>query len=157
MRERPWQGEWLTTASDVSHSGGTSIASGRCGWLSTCFLIYLAPPGSSLWHCGWGRYNPSLRLGCSSLSHIWLSAIPWTAACQITDFHCLPEFAQTHVHRVSVSIQPSYLLSSPSSAFNLSQHQGLFQWVSSLHQVAKVLELQPQHQFFQWISRVDFL
>ena len=48
-------------------------------------------------------------------------------------------------------------LSSPSPAFNLSQHQGLFQWVSSLHQVAKVLELQLQHQSFQWIFRTDFL
>ena len=44
-----------------------------------------------------------------------------------------------------------------SSAFNLSQHQGLFQWVSPLHQVAKVLELQLQDQFFQWIFRTDFL
>ena len=54
--------------------------------------------------------------------------------------HQLPELAQTHVHWVSDAIQPSHLLSSPSlPAFNLSQHQGLFQWVSSSHQVAKVL------------------
>ena len=54
--------------------------------------------------------------------------------------HQLPELTQTHVHRVSDPIQPSHSLSSPSPpAFNLSQHQGLFQWVSSLHQVAKVL------------------
>ena len=53
--------------------------------------------------------------------------------------HPLPELAQTHVHRVSDAIQPSHPLS-PSPAFNLSQHQGLFQWVSSSHQVAKVLE-----------------
>ena len=66
--------------------------------------------------------------------------------------HQLPEPAQTHVHWVSDAIQPSHPLSSPSPpAFNLSQHQGLFQWVSSLHQVAKVLEL--QHQSFQWIFR----
>ena len=53
---------------------------------------------------------------------------------------------------------PSYPLSSPSPpTFNLSQHQSLFQWVSSLHQEAKVLELQLQHQSFQWIFRVDFL
>ena len=72
--------------------------------------------------------------------------------------HYLPVFAQTHVHRVSDDIQPSHLLSSPSPpAFNLSQHYGLFQWVSSLHQVAKVLEFQLQHQSFQWIFRVDFL
>ena len=68
--------------------------------------------------------------------------------------HQLPEFTQTHAHRVSDAIQPSHPLSSPSPpAFNLSQHQGLFQWVSSSHQVAKVLEFQLQHQFFQWTFR----
>ena len=57
--------------------------------------------------------------------------------------HYLPEFAQTHVHWVSDAIQPSHPLSSPSPlALNLSQNQDLFQWVGSLHQVAKVLELQ---------------
>ena len=71
--------------------------------------------------------------------------------------HHLLEFAQIHVHRVSDAIQPSYPLSFPSpSAFNLSQHQGLFQRVSSSYQVAKILELQLQHQSFQWTFRVDF-
>ena len=64
--------------------------------------------------------------------------------------HQLLELAQTHVLRVSDAIQPSHPLSPPSPpAFNLSQHQGLFQWVSSSHHVAKVLEL--RHQSFQWI------
>ena len=68
------------------------------------------------------------------------------------------ELAQTHVHQVSDAIQPSHPLSSPSlPAFNLSHHQGLFQWVSSSNQVAKVLEFQLQHQSFQWIFRTDFL
>ena len=68
------------------------------------------------------------------------------------------EFTQTHVHWVSDAIQPSHPLSSPSPpALNLSQHQVLFQWVSSSHQVAKVLEFQLQHQSFQWIFRTDFL
>ena len=72
--------------------------------------------------------------------------------------HKLPEFTQTHAHPVSDAIQPFYPLSSPSpSAFNLSQHQGLFQWVSSSHQVAKVLEFQLQHQSFQWTPRTDLL
>ena len=72
--------------------------------------------------------------------------------------HQLPELAQTHVHRVSDAIQPSHPLSSTSPpAFNLSQHPGLFQGVSSLHQMAKVLEFQPQHQSFQGILRTDFL
>ena len=64
--------------------------------------------------------------------------------------HQLPESTQTHVHRVGDAIQPSHPLSSPSPALNLSQHQGLFKWVSSWHQVAKVLEFQLQHQSLQW-------
>ena len=71
--------------------------------------------------------------------------------------HQLPEFTQTHVHWVSDAIQPSHPLSSPSLALSLSQHQGLFNWVSSLHQVAKVLEFQLQRQSFQSIFRTDFL
>jgi len=72
--------------------------------------------------------------------------------------HQLPEFTQTHVHWVSDVIQLSHPLLSPSPpAFNLSQNQGLFKWGRSLHQVAKVLELQLQHQSFQWIFRTDFL
>ena len=72
--------------------------------------------------------------------------------------HQLPEFTQTHVHQVGDAIQPCHPLSSASPpAPNPSQHQGLFQWVSSSHQVAKVLEFQPQHQSFQWIPRTGFL
>ena len=72
--------------------------------------------------------------------------------------HQLPEFTQTHVHWVGDAIQPSHPLSSPSPpALNLSQHQGLFKWVSSSHQVAKVLEFQLQHQSYQWIFRTDLL
>ena len=72
--------------------------------------------------------------------------------------HQLPELAQIHVHRIGEAIQPSHPLLSPSPpAFNLSQHQGLLQWLSSSHQVAKVLEFQLQHQIFQWIFRTDFL
>ena len=70
----------------------------------------------------------------------------------------LPEFTQTHIHWVGAALPPSHLLSSPSPpAFNLSQHQDLFQGVSSSHQAAKVLEFQFQHQSFQWIFRTDFL
>ena len=72
--------------------------------------------------------------------------------------HQLPELAQTHVHQVSDAIQPSHPLSSPSPpAFNLSQHWGIFQWISSSHQVAKSMKLQLQHQSFQGIFRTDFL
>ena len=70
--------------------------------------------------------------------------------------HQLPEFTQTHLHWVGDAIQPSHPLSSPSpQAFNLSQHQGLFKWVSSLHQVAKVLEFQLQHQSFLWTLKTS--
>ena len=66
-----------------------------------------------------------------------------------------PEFTQTHVHRVGDAIQPSHPLSSPSPpAPNPSQHQGLFQWVKSSHEVAKVLEFQLQCQSFQWTPRL---
>ena len=71
--------------------------------------------------------------------------------------HQLPESTQTHVHWVGDAIQPSHPLSSPSPSLNLSQHQGLFKWDSSLHQVAKVLEFQLQHQSFQWTPRTDLL
>ena len=72
--------------------------------------------------------------------------------------HQLAEFTQTHVHWVSDAIQPSHPLFSPSPpALNLSQHQGLFKWVRSSHQVVKVLEFQLQHQSFQWTSRTDLL
>ena len=72
--------------------------------------------------------------------------------------HQLPEFTQTHIRWVGDAIQPSHPLSSHSlPAFNLSQHQGLFKWVSSSHQVAKGLEFQLQHQSFRWIFRTHFL
>ena len=71
--------------------------------------------------------------------------------------HQHPELAQTHVNWVSDYIQSSHPLSSPSPPFNLSQHQGPFQWVTSSHQVANVLEFQPQRHSFQWILRTDFL
>ena len=72
--------------------------------------------------------------------------------------HQLPESTQTHVHWVGDTIQPSHTLSSPSPpTFNVSQNQGLFQWVISSHQVARVLEFQLQHLSFQWIFRSDFL
>ena len=76
--------------------------------------------------------------------------------CSIPGFtvhHQLPEPPQTYVHHISDAIQPFHPLSSPSPALNLSQHWSLFQWVSSSHQVAKVLEFQLQRQSFQWTPR----
>ena len=109
------------------------------------------------------------RLFCySSLSAIQFSSVAESCPvfCDPMDcsmpglplHHQLLELTQTHVLWVDDPIQPSYPLSSPSPpAFNLSQHQGLFKWVSSSHQVAKVLDFQLQHQSFQWIFRTDFL
>ena len=72
--------------------------------------------------------------------------------------HQLPEFTQTHIHWVDDAIQPSHPLSSPSPpARNPSQHQSLFQWVNSSHEVAKVLEFQLEHHSFQRNPRADLL
>ena len=95
-----------------------------------------------------------------SLSRVRLFATPWTAAHQaslsITNSRTLLKLMS--IMWVMPSNQPSHpLLSLSPSTFNLSQHQGLFQWVGSLHQVAKVLEFQLQRQSFQWIFRTDFL
>ena len=86
------------------------------------------------------------------------SATPWTATCQASLSITNSRACSTHVHRVCDAIQPSHCLPSLSPpAFNLSQHQGLFKWVSSSYQVAKLLEFRLQHQSFQWIFRIDFL
>ena len=102
------------------------------------------------------RCNPlSLFVVVQWFSRVQVLETPWTAVGQASH---LPELVQTHVHWVGDAIQPSHPLSSLSPpAFNLSQHQGLFQWVSSSHQLAKVLELQVQHQSFQWIFMTGFL
>ena len=82
------------------------------------------------------------------------SVTPWTAARQASVPHHLLEFAQVHVHCIGDAIQSSHpLMPSSPSALNLFWHQGLFQWVGCSHQVAKVLELQLQWKFFQWIFR----
>ena len=88
------------------------------------------------------------------LSCVQLFISPWTAACQasLSFTIYLLEFAETHVHWVDDVIQPSHPLPPSSFAFSLSQHQGLFQWVSFSHQVAKVVKLQLQHQSFHEYS-----
>ena len=99
----------------------------------------------------------SVSQSVQSLSHVRLSDPMNRSTPGLPVHHQLPKFTQTHVHRVRDAIQPSHPLSSPSPpAPNPSQHQGLFQWVNSLHQVAKVLEFQ-QHQSLQWTPRTDLL
>ena len=94
-------------------------------------------------------------------SHSVMSNSLWPHGLRHTRLPCPSQtygVYSTHVHRVSDAIQPSHPLSFPSpSIFNPSQHQGIFQWASSSHQLAKVFEFQPQHQSFQWIFRTDFL
>ena len=89
-----------------------------------------------------------------TVNHVFSSAQSCPTLCDPMDcsmpgfpaHHQLSEFTQTYVHWVGDAIQPSHPLSSPSPpAFNLPQHQGLFKWVNSLHQVAKALEFQLQH------------
>ena len=110
-----------------------------CFW--TSHLAYV--------HCGFSSVAQSCPTLCDPMDHSTLG---------LPVHHQLPELTQTHVHWVSDAIQPSHPLSSPSlPSFNLSQNQDLFKWVSSSHQVAKILEFQLQHQFFQWIFRTDFL
>ena len=115
--------------------------------------IYLAQPYTE------APFNMTLSL--VQFSHSVVSDSLWPHEQQHTRPPCpspTPRIHQTHVHWVGDAIQPSHPLSSPSPpASNLSQHQGLFKWVNSLHETAKVLEFQLQHQSFQWISRTDFL
>ena len=123
----------------------------------------LFPPQPSL-----TAFHPRLALVSSFSSHFVSQSVAQSCLtlCDPMDcstpglpvHHQLLELTQTHAHWVGDAIQPSPPLSSPPPPiFNLSQHQGLFQWVSSLHQVAKVLEFQLEHQSFQWIFRTDFL
>ena len=95
----------------------------------------------------WCKVSQSVQ----SLSHVQHYVTLWTV---FPVRHQLPEPTETHVHWVGDAIQPSHPLSSTSPAFNLFQHQGLFQGISSLHQVARVLEFQFQHQSFQLIFKL---
>ena len=119
---------------------------GASTWDSTvvkCSMLLQGPPSFLLMDQS-VQFN-SVTQSCPTLCD--------TMDCSLPGFpvhHQLPELAQTHVHQVSDAILPSHPLLPPSPpAFSLSQHQGLFQRVSSLHRVAKVLEFQLQHQFFQ--------
>ena len=106
---------------------------------------------------GTGEPGGLPSMGSHRVGHEW-SDLAAAAAAGLPVHHQLPESTQTHVHRVSDAIQPSHPLSSPSPpTLNLSQHQGLFKWVSSSHQMAKVLEFQFQHQSFQWTAKTDLL
>ena len=137
------------------------MVSGSSRFRTSCSSDFCLP--DRLWVIWWLHYfiiiSPLSLILLAQFSYSVMSnslqPVDWSTP-GLPVHHQLLELAQTHVHLVGDAIQPSYPLSSPSPpAFNPSQHQGLFQWVSSSHQVAKVLEL--QHQPFQWIFRTDFL
>ena len=119
--------------------------------ISICSYFHLSPTSRLLVHLS-VQFSSVAQSGltlCDPMNH---------STPGLPVHHQLPEFTQTHVHRVGDAIQPSYPLSSPSpSAPNPSQHQGLFQWVNSSHEVAKVLEFQLQHHSFQRTPRTDLL
>ena len=120
----------------------------------TAFFHWACFQSSSMWHrsvlhsllllnvslCMYWYITHFQFSSVQSLSRVRLFCDPMD--CSTPGFpvhHQLAELAQTHVHWVGDATQPSHSLSPPSPAFNLSQDQGLFQWVCSLHQVAKVL------------------
>ena len=102
-----------------------------------------------LWYIYTKEYSVQFS-SVQSLSRVWLFATTWTTAHQASLF-ITNSWSQTKLMFIECdAIQTCYALSSPSPpALNLSQHQGLFKWVSSLHQVSKVLVFQLQHQCFQ--------
>ena len=115
-----------------------------------CKILWTEDPGGL--HRPWGSRDSETTFFSSvqSLSRVRLSDPMDYRAPGLPVHRQLLEFTQTCVHQVGDTIQPSHPLWSPSPpAFNLSQHQGLFKSVSSLHQVARVLEFQPQQQSFQ--------
>ena len=136
-----WRWQWHDIVAAISLST----------YCITC-CRYVKSPGSS-------HMDHSMTFQFSSVTQSCLTLCdPTTAACQVSLSITNSEFTQTHVHWVGDAISPFHPLLSPfPPTFNLSQHQGLFQWVNSLHQVAEVLEFQLQHQSFQWIFRTDFL
>ena len=152
--------------------------------LSHSYPAYIFPSirvfsNESAFHIRWPKYWSSSISSSNEYSSLISFRIDWSDllavqfSCSVCPILCdpmdcstpgfpvhhqPPELTKTHVQQVSDAIQPIHPLSSPFlPAFNFSQHQGLLKWVSSLHQVAKVLEFQLQHQSFQWTLRTDLL
>ena len=131
-------------------------------WVLTVYLLGMLISFDELfkWYffsffvCWYGSVQfSSVAQSCTTLCNPMNHTTPGFPA-----HHQLPESTQTHANRVGDAIQPPNPLSSPSPpASKPSQHQSLFQWVNSLHEVAKLLEFQLQHQSFQWTPRTDLL
>jgi len=171
-RQEHWSGLPFPSPMHESEKWKVKVKSLSRVWLlaTPWTAAYQAPPpmGSSRQEYRSGLPLPSPRIFIDTDKLLQFSSIAQSCLtlcdpmdCSIPGFHLhhqLPELVQTHVHWVGDAIQPSHSLSFPSPpALNFSQHQGLSQGVSSLHLVAKVLELQLQHWPFKWLFRVDFL
>ena len=138
------RGAWWATVHGVTESDMTEWLSThiqylrQMSWISMCQCVDI---NSILLMFNTTNYSvqfSSVAQSCPTLCHPMNRSTPGLPV-----HHQLPEFTQTHVHRVGDAIQPSHLLSFPSPpAPNPSQHQSLFQWVNSSHEVAKVLEFQ---------------
>ena len=155
----PWGSHWKVVAVwwllEGRYSFLSQVSSGlagscwRAGITDDCAIRFLI--GQEIFHFSPSCHCYSVVKSCLTLCEPRNYSTPGFPV-----LHSLPEFAQTHVHWVGDAIQTSYPLL-PSFPPALFPSMSLFQWVGSSHQVAKVLELQLQHQSFQWIFRVDFL
>jgi len=180
-----WLNRGLLHPSETEDRGlSPKHSSAPCSGWSLCLLLqsYWGNREDSgiSWKGKWIRYciiNTGLPSKVSSplvyTLYIKLHSVQFSSVAQSCPTHCdpvhhstpglpvhhqLPEITQTQVHRVGDATQPSLPLLSPSPpAPNPPQHQGLFQWVNSSHEVAKVLEFQPQHQSFQCMPRTGLL
>ena len=134
-------------------------------WASAFSGLRVFPSESAL-HIRWPEYQNFSFSSSSSHGLLLLfthsvvshSATPWTAACQaFLSFTISQRFLKLKSTESMISSIISSSVTPFSSCFQSFQHQNIFQWVGSSHQVAKILELQLQHQSFQWTFRVDFL
>ena len=147
-----WHSGWYLPCDQVKGCGAGVEERSFRGKETACPTGW-KPPGQWGWPWESGWSSVQFTQSCPTLCNPMNRSMPC-----LPGHHQLLEFTQTHVHRVDDAIQPSHPLSSPSPpALNPSQYQGLFQWVSSSHQVAKVLEFQLQHQSFQQTPGTDLL
>ena len=149
---------WQCTATSEGHVGGVNDLEevGMCG---TCARSSMGPfPSLHLWACS---HQTSWKAGVQfssvqSLSRVRLFATPWITACQAS-LSITNSWSSLKLMSIESGLPYSHLMSPSPPAPNPSQNQGLFQWVNSLHEVAKVLEFQLHHQSFQWTPRTDGL
>ena len=163
---------WLTSRSFLQFSPMVHLAQQiqseaggevTCPWFCCFFISLVMVPGAHAL-----SFSLSFAEKMTNLKNVQFSSVTQSCLTFWDPMDCstpglpvrcqLLESSQTLVHWASDVIQPSHLLSSSSSpVFNLSQYQSLIQWVGTLHQVVTVLELQLQHQCFQWVFRTDYI